>query len=146
MIRPPPSSPRTYILFPYSTFFRSCRRLVFADPQSRADSGRALQVRTRSRSAPAARRRSARQPGRLYRHRLPLLESVDPRGWPETRSPPQSGTVTLNFFQGLSCGQRWRRLWRNVDRKSVGSGKSVSVLLDLGGRRIISTKTNNNQL
>src|SRR3546814_14843881 len=31
---------------------------------------------------------------------------------------------------------------RETDRKSVVSGKSVSVRVDLGGRRIITTKTN----
>src|SRR3546814_18227053 len=34
--------------------------------------------------------------------------------------------------------------WRALDRKRVVSGKSVSVLVDLGGRRIIKKKTNNN--
>src|SRR3546814_19533108 len=32
---------------------------------------------------------------------------------------------------------------QNVDRKSVVEGKSVSVRVDLGGRRIIKKKTNN---
>src|SRR3546814_15912311 len=33
---------------------------------------------------------------------------------------------------------------RQADRKSVGSGKSVSVRVDPGGRRIIKKKTNEN--
>src|SRR3546814_13017419 len=32
-----------------------------------------------------------------------------------------------------------------IDRKSVGSGKRVSVRVDLGGRRTINTKTTNNK-
>src|SRR3546814_12040563 len=34
--------------------------------------------------------------------------------------------------------------WPGADRKSVASGKSVSVRVDLGGRRIIKNKKNNN--
>src|SRR3546814_19335116 len=39
------------------------------------------------------------------------------------------------------CSLRWstRRIW--LDRKSVVSGKRVSVRVDLGGRRIIKQKT-----
>src|SRR3546814_18583355 len=40
--------------------------------------------------------------------------------------------------------KQWRRSGRRAirDRKSVVSGKSVSVRVDLGGRRIIKKKTN----
>src|SRR3546814_18297203 len=46
------------------------------------------------------------------------------------------------------CGQFWREesrhLWRiDQDRKSVVEGKSVSVRVDLGGRRIIKNKKQN---
>src|SRR3546814_11806020 len=34
-------------------------------------------------------------------------------------------------------------LWKEADRKSVGSGKSVAVSVDLGGRRIIKKKKKN---
>src|SRR3546814_11508047 len=37
------------------------------------------------------------------------------------------------------------RFGRGLDRKSVVEGKSVSVRVDLGGRRIIKTKTASNQ-
>src|SRR3546814_15219556 len=39
-------------------------------------------------------------------------------------------------------GRRLRRGRRRTDRKSVVSGKSVSVRVDLGGRRIIKKKNN----
>src|SRR3546814_12762421 len=35
-----------------------------------------------------------------------------------------------------------RALWPELDRKSVASGKSVAVRVDLGGRRIIKKKKN----
>src|SRR3546814_12703944 len=38
--------------------------------------------------------------------------------------------------------QRERVLHFALDRKSVGEGKSVSVRVDLGGRRIVKEKTN----
>src|SRR3546814_14016892 len=44
-----------------------------------------------------------------------------------------------DFAKGLGC------LAGRTDRKSVVSGKSVSVRVDLGGRRIIKKKTCRNQ-
>src|SRR3546814_15084369 len=48
-------------------------------------------------------------------------------------------------FNGVSFGdnQVARMRFLNQDRKSVVSGKSVSVRVDLGGRRIIKKKKNN---
>src|SRR3546814_15678756 len=43
-----------------------------------------------------------------------------------------------------ACAERHRCTNRDVDRKSVVSGKSVSVRVDLGGRRIIKKKTQTN--
>src|SRR3546814_15397848 len=40
---------------------------------------------------------------------------------------------------GIGCGSTPRRM--KTDRKSVVSGKSVSVRVDLGGRRLITKKT-----
>src|SRR3546814_19668235 len=42
-------------------------------------------------------------------------------------------------------GDRWTADWtaKRLDRKSVVSGKSVSVRVDLGGRRIIKKKKKN---
>src|SRR3546814_20789436 len=84
------------------------------------------------------------------------------------RDQPVQTLVSAKRTQGLrrrcsqsswglarAVGQRRRRLAQRacprpslhapavIDRKSVGSGKSVSVRVDLGGRRIIKKKKNN---
>src|SRR3546814_17814442 len=57
----------------------------------------------------------------------------------------------IGRMQAAASLDRWLSVWEKVtrlDRKSVVSGKSVSVRVDLGGRRIIKKKTykSNNQL
>src|SRR3546814_19409227 len=49
---------------------------------------------------------------------------------------PETRVLTL-FYRAADQG--------NEDRKSVVSGKSVSVRVDLGGRRIITNKNNHNK-
>src|SRR3546814_9935309 len=46
-----------------------------------------------------------------------------------------------NSADGLATPRRPRSVMANTDRKSVVLGKSVSVRVDLGGRRIIKKKT-----
>src|SRR3546814_17844978 len=62
-------------------------------------------------------------------------------GYPERRDRTQN-VVPVPRDGGYRDQARYR--WaHNVDRKSVVSGKSVSVRVDLGGRRIITKKNKN---
>src|SRR3546814_1762595 len=49
------------------------------------------------------------------------------------------------YSHGLSLAQCRNWLRKNLDRKSVVQGKSVSVLLDFGGRRTIKKKKNHKE-
>src|SRR3546814_18192351 len=71
-------------------------------------------------------------------------------------SPPEVAAVILPFSSPFAMIARaaqvdtlWPHLlaiaWQMLDRKSVVLGKSVSVLVDLGGRGIIKKKTKNKQ-
>src|SRR3546814_18841565 len=57
---------------------------------------------------------------------------------------PDRAVVTTCAYCGVGCTfraeMRGEELVRMVDRKSVVSGKSVSVRVDLGGRRILKKK------
>src|SRR3546814_12355965 len=120
MIRRPPRSTRTDTLFPYTTLFRSrplqggARRLQ----RHPAEGARRPFRRSLRRAAPCA-----------CPHRsvgLCARRATDARGDPPggiSRHPPGAG------LSGLSR-----------DRKSVVSGKGVSVRVDLGGRRTIKKK------
>src|SRR3546814_15292680 len=115
MLRRPPRSTRTDTLFPYTTLFRS------GDARWRA-AARPGEVH----AAPArARRRACRVLGALAGLR---------RG--HARPP---GCAAAGGFLAPRR-QRERRPAR--DRKSVGEGTSVSVRVDLGGRRITKKKKN----
>src|SRR3546814_13124259 len=50
--------------------------------------------------------------------------------------------VKLGNPTNLAVAQNNSRAVRSADRKSVGEGQSVSVRVDLGGRRIIKKKKN----
>src|SRR3546814_16936438 len=72
------------------------------------------------------------------------IEVIGGRQW---NVPRQARTA--NQFHGLACPERltprhdmqmMRRGQAPADRKSVVEGKSVSVRVDLGGRRIIKKK------
>src|SRR3546814_19643847 len=59
------------------------------------------------------------------------------------RSPPKvavPGATSLARIQSQPLRSSLRRACSTTDRKSVVSGKSVSVRVDLGGRRIIKKK------
>src|SRR3546814_12225751 len=139
MIRRPPISTRTDTLFPYTTLCRSARRgqrhghpprrpqnppplrpAARDHPLSadrRADEGRDLE--TRDDTAPRHRRTGAplfsRRVGPCPARRIPSHRPARHR-------------------------RGGRRDQRPPDRKSVVSGKSVSVSVDPGGRRIIKKK------
>src|SRR3546814_16595906 len=88
----------------------------------------------------------AEQPRRIYGNIAALVEpGRGPRGWGSSgfarlkrgngRHPRQHQSHSGDEIGGAPFGQS-----HAVDRKSVVSGKSVSVRVDLGGRRIIKKK------
>src|SRR3546814_18759407 len=120
MIRQPPRSTRTDILCPYTTRFRSAREAF--QGRGEGDRGRRrVAARDRARGE-RLRRESGIEQGRAGR------DAADARGGDRIRRrrPVRTGAVD----------QRRRAL----DRKSVVSGKRVSVRVDLGGRRILKKK------
>src|SRR3546814_12578754 len=120
MIRRPPRSTRTDTLFPYTTLFRStssleCELTTVRDIQLLLFGPGAL----RSLASPGC-------PGRWAE----FVHFPARRGW---RRDDQQWLVR-------AARPRARDILGPVDRKSVVSGKSVSVRVDLGGRRIIKKK------
>src|SRR3546814_18473999 len=121
MIRRPPSSTRTDTLLPYTTLFRSSRR------RPCAKGGR----RSRRRTYPAAfgRHRAEESAGDHRRVLRSVMRSL-PRLLSQGEGNPRRISERCAAGDALS----------SPDRKSVVSGKSVSVRVDLGGRRIIKKK------
>src|SRR3546814_17204600 len=113
-IRRPPGSTRTDTLFPYTTRFRSGRR-------------RTRRIRTRGGTCPHGRGGRA---GRSESCRGPII------GLEHFTSGALEG-APAGFLTRLLADRAARG---GGDRKSVVSGKSVSVRVDLGGRRIIKKK------
>src|SRR3546814_15948317 len=127
MVRRPPISTRTDTLFPYTTPFRSLRlprRLWDRRLRGRHLRGRGTGGEGRCRRAQALPEVAQLDAGAQHGHR------------DEERQ--EAKTHTISPIAAI--------LLRPADRKSVVSGKSVSVRLDLGGPRIIQKKTNNNKL
>src|SRR3546814_18276109 len=139
MLRRPPRSTRTATLFPYTTLFRSA--------------GVGRRGHGRLQSLPLG--------GDLphVRHRLPA-EAVSGRG---ASAAPGQARPLLVFRAWRSAGfgpVNWRGLWAlyygygvkrflrfgletlagPLRRTRVGSGKSVLVRVELGGRRLINKK------
>src|SRR3546814_11020470 len=89
---------------------------------------------------------SVPRPPSAHRIRTPCRTSLDP----ETLTLPAAAAVQLLKSSSARCGTpratagcRWRphaSYAGILDRKSVVSGKSVSVSVDLGGRRITKKK------
>src|SRR3546814_14281212 len=133
MIRRPPRSTRTDTLFPYTTLFRSpgrrLRRRSRAFPKSQWKYGR-------SRSSPICNRRAGT--ARAALERMPHLERYWERGRLRLVRRGREESFKALF---LRCEAALTHL-AAIDRKSVVSGKSVSVRVDLCGRRIIKKKTN----
>src|SRR3546814_12307556 len=124
MIRRPPRSTRTDTLFPYTTLFRSLQA------GARCPGGGAF----RDDSAGAQRRHSCADAVRasdrpLSLHRIPFGQGQGARRC-AGRNRGGAGDADL---------------LRKRDRKSVVSGKSVSVRVALGGRLIIKKKTTINK-
>src|SRR3546814_20508801 len=116
MIRRPPISTRTDTLFPYSTLFRSLALAL--DEWKPTRGSRLAGVRRAGRRVVFADRRLEIHDG----------TQAAPEGqW--TFPAPFGEQPVLGEFSTV-----------DVDRKSVVSGKSVSVRVDLGGRRIVKKK------
>src|SRR3546814_18501735 len=110
MRRRPPRSTRTDTLFPYTTLFRS---------SSRTFGSSALNSSGIDRSGYTFSGLVNGGSGRIYGLEAAAQLQLEP--WTESLGLP-------NFMGGFG------------DRKSVVSGKSVSVRVDLGGRRLINKK------
>src|SRR3546814_12750953 len=133
MNRPPPRSTRTVTTFPYTTLFRSAGGIRSA--KNRRDLGN-------KRSAAKARRSDA-----------PPLKGFAPKckpprgaAWSCGAGPRRSGKARRDCVPPSPCGigrrtkpttEEEEAMATQLDRKSVGCGKSVSVRVDLGGRRNI---------
>src|SRR3546814_17273141 len=128
MLRRPPRSTLTDTLFPYTTLFRSPSRHHRGVGAPRNREGR-------DPGAPAHPR--PRRPRRALLHlpRLRLLIILVPG--PEELLADVAGR-RLAFLGLAVLGEV------ELDRKSVVGGKSVSVRVDLGGRRILKKKKNSN--
>src|SRR3546814_18974014 len=111
MIRRPPRSTRTDTLFPYTTLFRSPHDCAGARPP-----GRRRRCRADTQSSQGA--------GSV----LWVGENL------QKRNSNAGGVVKRTLTENLLSVSGLR------DRKSVVSGKSVSVRVDLGCRRIIKKK------
>src|SRR3546814_11800842 len=128
MIRLPPISTRTDTLFPYTTLFRSeirpllpARRL-WVDGRCSGASGRRL----------CARLHGGHCDWWLLRVAVQSLEE-----------PPAQGR--WHRYEPVGADRADRLNGAGLDRKSVVWGKSVSVRVDLGWRRINKKKTKEEQ-
>src|SRR3546814_20720273 len=132
MRRPPPDTTRTYTRFPYTTLFRSDRLSDEGRPCAKGTGDpRSLGGNRALRSAA----RAAKRPRTLHPSRRPAL-----RQWRHPYGPRhEQGAEGRDRAFSDDDGQG-----RALDRKSVVEGKSVSVRVDLGGRRIIKKKKTKN--
>src|SRR3546814_20599303 len=128
MIRRPPRSTRTDTLFPYTTLFRSLRAIA-------ADQDRAAAV-TRDMQGWAERAETAAERDRELAARAAALDE-------ELAALAAAPPDLKHRAQALADEAQAAR---ESDRKSVVEGKSVSVRVDLGGRRIIKKKVRKTQL
>src|SRR3546814_15785924 len=124
MIRRPPRSTRTDTLFPYTTLFRSEETRQRRQHVAPHCDGMPSPLQKRA-------ARDAENPKRAAPHF------------------PREGHISISQRDWLAAGpelRRWIYRGRKVlpglaaDRKSVVSGTSVSVSVDLGGRRIEKQK------
>src|SRR3546814_14769022 len=135
MIRRPPRSTRTDTLFPYTTRFRSeghviviaLRDILAAKAPVDAVIG-AEQVEHSGNMGGAA-------VGKCKRlHRQVPQQHLIVRGGDEIMGRGRSELGEGDRLDGIVMAGE------GTDRKSVGEGKSVSVRVDLGGRRLIKKK------
>src|SRR3546814_18064589 len=133
MIRRPPRSTRTDTLFPYTTLFRSDVTI-----EADIDEDHDAEI----------------IPIRDFAGRVTRIESLTPtiKGlWIDLGEAIHfqagqyinlalPGSIGTRAFSIASASTRGQVIELNIDRKSVVSGKSVSVSVDLGGRHIIKKK------
>src|SRR3546814_19533431 len=114
MIRPPPRSTRTDTLFPYTTLFRS----LHVDLLLRQDLG-------------------------LAAIGAPLLDIDDVAfvGRGDVRIVEEARDDQTRHRDREEAAQQLMRMATPQDRKSVVKGKSGAVRVELGGRRCITKKT-----
>src|SRR3546814_12015088 len=127
MIRRPPRSTRTYTLFPYTTLVRSAGYVHGRGRRGRVRA-QCAQPRGRHTTDSAGHRRGRLRGGLANCARARLRQFGILSRW--ALSPGGRGRCVADF----------RRFRQPADRESVVSGKSVSVRVDLGGRRIIKKK------
>src|SRR3546814_14481518 len=125
MKRRPPRSTRTDTLFPYTTLFRA------------ADAGTARRADPAGQHCPG--RHLGRAGGSDGGRGAPAAVEGNLGG--DCRQAPVGRAVDAQGKQSPACAGHGRRLESaRKDRKSGVSGKSVSVRVDLGGRRHIKKK------
>src|SRR3546814_18924515 len=140
MMRRPPRSTRTDTLFPYTTLFRSLgarlreRDLCIAEARLRGEIGL------------GERRLAPIVPGDVLRQRFGFGVERGQRGMGFAREfalvravVGDAPLLRAQIFEPLERGALLA-LQSHLDRKSVVYGKSVSVRVYLGGRRIIKKK------
>src|SRR3546814_17956138 len=120
MIRPPPRSPRTDTRFPYTTLFRS----VATDTEIEAH------VDTRFEHEAVA---------DTERRQHMCAQVRRPRGQRTGTGPQRDAVAPFELLPPFDLRAD------GIDRKSVVEGKSVSVRVALGGRRIIKKKKKDNK-
>src|SRR3546814_10163301 len=159
MIRRPPRSTRTDTLFPYTTLFRSAGSLpgtgargsrhAGAGTADRPDLGARLAVRAAVRGAARGgghcRHRRAVDRGSGERARRRLAGAGSGGAGVLVRRDDRHRAAAVRGHHGIAepagpGGAERQRLPTGGDRKSVEWGKSVSVRVDLGGRRIVKKK------
>src|SRR3546814_12711619 len=124
MIRRPPRSTRTDTLFPYTTLFRSCRCVAYPRTPSRRASSPGYRASCVPSAALAATSSARRIPRRL-------------RHWRKSRR--RANRRRLRGALEITVG-RIRDSAGGARSEERRVGKSGSVRVDLGGRRIIKKK------
>src|SRR3546814_14478510 len=79
----------------------------------------------------------------LYLPSLPAPRQLRQNRAPQARFPCRRAGLAPVRRSDVAAGRREESARRYQDRKRVVSGKSVSVRVDLGGRRIIKKKNSN---
>src|SRR3546814_14448155 len=124
MIRRPPRSTRTDTLFPYTTLFRSRQETTVHGDNASCVQASELQASL------------ARGIGQRLDPAVVAVAGTVEGDLLDARRPGLLGGGATDIGGGLDVLVALQA----VDRKSVGKGKSVSVGVDLGGRRVIKNK------
>src|SRR3546814_13384472 len=131
MIRRPPRSTRTDTLFPYTTLFRSAQFDKVYEQYKLAPevTRRRMYYETMEHVLAKAHKTVVENTGSGVIPYLPLNNATG------ARPAPAPATTPAPAQGGRQC----------ADRTSVGSGKRVSVRVDLGGPSILKKKKKNNK-